>query len=105
MAFEIPHSCTLPTAKRPVRLAEFDTLLGSATSAERDDATHLTFHFDAVDGLEAQARDLTARESSCCSFFDFTVTKDAGQVTVGIRVTDQHASILDSLQSRTGQPA
>jgi hypothetical protein len=105
MAFEIPHSCTLPTAERPVRLAEFDTLLGSAASAERDDATHLTFYFDDVEGLEARARDLTARESSCCSFFDFNVARDADQVIVGIRVPDQHTSILDSLESRTGQPA
>lgn len=105
MAFEIPHSCTLPRTERPVRLAEFDTLLASATSVERDDGTHLTFYFDDGEGLEAQARDLTARESSCCSFFDFDVAKDAGQVIVGIRVPEQHASILDSLQSRTEQPA
>ena len=62
MALDIPHSCTLPTTERPVRLAEFDTLLGSATSAQRDYATHLTFYFDDAEGLEAQARDLTADE-------------------------------------------
>lgn len=105
MAFEIPHSCTLPTAERPIRLREFDTLLGLATSAEREAATHLTFYFDDVDGLEAQARDLTARESSCCSFFDFKVAKDADQVLVGVGVPAQHSAILDSLQSRAGQRA
>lgn len=105
MAFEIPDSCALPTAARPVRLAEFDTLLGSATSAVRADATHLTFYFDDIDGVEAQARDLTARESSCCSFFDFTVAADGGHVIVGIRVPEQHADILDSLESRARQRA
>ncbi|MEO5922010.1 MAG: hypothetical protein ABIQ01_12800 [Pseudolysinimonas sp.] len=105
MAFEIPHSCTLPTAERPIRLAEFDTLLESATLAKRDNAMHLTFYFDDAKGLEAQARDLTARESSCCSFFDFNVANDGGQIIVGIGVPDQHASILNSLQSRTGLPA
>ena len=88
-----------------MRLAEFDSLLGSARSAEREDPTHLTLYFDEVDGLEAQARDLTARESSCCSFFGFNVANDHGQVIVGIQVPDQHTSILDSMQSRTGRPA
>ena len=104
MAFEIPHSCTLPTAERPVRLAEFHTLLDSATTSQRHDDTHLTLCFDDADGLEAQARELTARESSCCSFFDFNVAKDAGQVIVGIQVPGQYSSILDSLESRNGLP-
>jgi len=105
MAFEILHSCSLPTAERPVRLAEFDELLSSATSAERGGPTLLTFHFDDRDGLEAQARDLTARESDCCSFFEFSVVKGAGEVRVEVRVPEPHAGILDSLQSRAGQPA
>lgn len=105
MAFQVPYSCTLPTAERPVRLDEFTELLGSARSSERDDLTHLTVYFDNADGLADRARNLAARESSCCSFFDFTVAANAGDVIVGIRVPDQHSAILDSLESRSGQHA
>jgi len=105
MAFEIPHSCTLPTAERPVRLAEFDRLLGLAASTKRHGATHLSFSFPDADGTFDRALDLTARESSCCSFFDFEVARGAGRVLVGVRVPEQHADILDSLESRLTEEA
>ncbi|RSM64897.1 hypothetical protein DMB66_18460 [Actinoplanes sp. ATCC 53533] len=49
MSFVVPDAGTLPTAKQQLRLA------GPV-------------------GLAATARDLTARETECCSFFTFTVT-------------------------------
>jgi hypothetical protein len=30
MSFEVPAACTLPTAARPLRLAEFDALFATA---------------------------------------------------------------------------
>jgi hypothetical protein len=31
----VPSACTLPTAEQPLRVAEFDALFATATSAER----------------------------------------------------------------------
>jgi hypothetical protein len=106
MAFDIPQACTLPSAEQPIRLREFDELLASTVrSTKRDSATHLTFRLRGDDDLEAVARDLTAREAECCSFFDFSIGVEAGEVVLGIGVPEQHASILDSLQARTGVTA
>lgn len=106
MAFEIPEACTLPTAERPIRLAEFDRLLiGSARSSTRDSATRLILRLQGEDTLEAITRDLAARETECCSFFDFTVAADDDDVVLGIIVPPQHTAILDSLQARSGVTA
>lgn len=103
MAFDIPQACTLPTAERPIRLAEFDDLLTrSVRSAKRDSATHLTLRLRGDEHLEAVTRDLAARESMCCSFFEFTVAADGDGVELGIGVPAQHATILDSLHTRSG---
>ncbi|CAM3769704.1 hypothetical protein OCAE111667_25425 [Occultella aeris] len=104
MAFEIPDACTLPTAERPVRLAEFDELLtGPVRSADRESPTRLTLRLHSSDDdLEEITRDLAAREAQCCSFFGFTVAADGSDVVLGIEVPPQHTSILDSLQARSG---
>ncbi len=68
-----PDACTLPTAEGPLRLAEFDTLYATAVHRiERGDRT-VRMHLTGPDGLAAHVRDLTARESECCSFFAFTL--------------------------------
>ena len=103
MVFEIPQACTLPTVERPGRLAELDELLAdSVRCVERNTDTHLTVRLRNHEGLDALVRDLVARESGCCSFFDFAVTEDADDLVLGIGVPTRHASILDSLQSRAG---
>jgi len=99
MPFQIHDVCRLPTSERPIRLAEFDALLTTATSVERDAATRLTFAFHDADDVHARATDLTARESSCCSFFSFDVARAGGEVLVGIQVSDRHVGILDALES------
>ena len=65
-------ACTLPTAERPLRLAEFDDLFATAVRRveRRDDAVRI--HLEGDRGLGAEVRDLTAREARCCSFFSFT---------------------------------
>ena len=105
MAIDIPHACTLPTADRPVRLAEFARLFATATSTTRHDATHLTVAFDEAAGLVSKVRDLAARESSCCSFFDFTVASSGGRVVLDITVDLTHADILDALELLAGELA
>ncbi|MBG0563392.1 hypothetical protein [Actinoplanes aureus] len=105
MSFMVPDACTLPTAERPLRLAEFDDLLATAVrGVEQVDATHARLHLTGPAGLEARVRDLTVREVGCCSFFTFTTTAErvAGgeAVVLDIEVPAAYAGVLASLAQR-----
>jgi hypothetical protein len=102
MGFDVPDACTLPTAERPLRLAEFDDLF--ATAVRRVDpvsATHARLHVTGPTGLADRVRDLAARETECCSFFTFTTMPepagDGEAVVLGIEVPAAHADVLASL--------
>jgi hypothetical protein len=100
MSFEVPDACTLPTAARPLRLAEFDALFATALRRqERISARHLRMTLAGDDGLAETTRDLTARESACCSFFDFTITPTGDGVVLDIEVPAVHAAVLDGLSA------
>ncbi len=102
MAFDIPSACTLPTADRPVRLKEFDDLLATSTRrGERRSATSLALHLSGADGLEEATRDLAARETECCSFFEFEVRSSDDEVILDVTVPPQYADILDALEAKS----
>ncbi|MET8230820.1 MerR family transcriptional regulator [Micromonospora sp. NPDC005298] len=106
----IPGSCRLPTAERPVRVAEFDRFFaGSVRWFDRPSAGHLRLHLAGSEAVERAARDLSARESACCSFFTFEITRDGPDaVTMEVRVPAAHVGILDALAERMrprGTPA
>ncbi len=106
MAFEVPASCTLPTAEQPVRVAEFDALFADSLRArERFDAGHLRLSFAGGDSVAAAVRDLVARESTCCSFFEFTVSADEDRVLLDVVVPPSHAEVLDGLAGMAGAAA
>jgi hypothetical protein len=99
---EIPDDCTLPTAERPLRLAEFDALFAtSLRQVEPVTSTEARMRLAGPAGLEATVRDLTARETECCSFFTFTVTREAAAdgeaVTLDIEVPAPYADVLAAL--------
>jgi hypothetical protein len=103
MSLTVPVACTLPTAERPLRLAELDDLFTAVRDVESVSATHARLHLTGPPGLEATVRDLTARESECCSFFTFTVTPaPAGgeALILDIEVPAQYADVLVSLAGR-----
>jgi hypothetical protein len=78
----VPTACTLPTVDRPLRPAEFDELFATALRGQhRLSATTLRWEFDPA--AQAAARDLTGRESSCCSFFAFAFTPAAARTVAG----------------------
>jgi hypothetical protein len=92
---EIPEACTLPTADRPLRLAEFDALFTtSLVAVDLITPTHARLR---LTGPMAAVRDLTARESECCSFFTFTVR---GNI-LDIEVPASYADVLAALVART----
>ncbi len=96
----VADACTLPTAERPLRLAEFDTLfrdhLGSVT---RDDDV-VRLHLSGPPGLLERTRDLTARESACCSFFDFRLNGTDADAVLEVRVPPARRDVLAALADR-----
>ena len=94
-----PEACTLPTVERPVRLAEFDDLFATALLAQhRPSATVLRWDLDPA--AEARARELTGRESNCCSFFVFTFDPGDEVLRLDVRVPAAHVEVLDALAAR-----
>ena len=94
---EISEFCTLPTAERPFRVAEFDRLFAEhLRRADRVDAQTLDLTLDPESLTTVE--DLTARETECCSFFTFTLT---GTTEVHLRITvpPTQTAVLDGLLS------
>ena len=93
----VPAACTLPAAERPLRVAEFgDLFISAVREVTRPARTHARLVIDG--SAEVTTRDLVARESACCSFFDFVITDAGADVFVlDVRVPPEHANVLDGL--------
>jgi hypothetical protein len=94
-----PEACTLPTVERPLRLAEFEDLFATALRGQqRLSPTALRWRLDPA--AEPAARDLTVRESACCSFFSFSFARDGDAVRLDVLVPAAHVDVLDALADR-----
>ncbi|MEW2381839.1 hypothetical protein AB0873_07080 [Micromonospora sp. NPDC047707] len=98
----VPDACTLPTVERPLRLAEFDQFFAAAVrGVDRPSAQHLRLRLDGAAQVEETARDLTAREASCCSFFAFDLSRSGPEaLALDVRVPAAHVDVLDALAER-----
>jgi hypothetical protein len=96
------EACTLPTAKRPLRLTEFDELFATAVrSIERSGDTSARLLLVGDAGLAERTRRLANAESSCCSFFTFGVTAlEEGQVAFDVEVPPAYADVLAGVVTR-----
>lgn len=102
-----PAACTLPTVEQPLRLAEFDALFRDhVQGVEKESLTRARLSLRGPNGLGELVRDLTARESECCSFFTFTITPgparpdDRERLLLDIEVPAAHADVLTALADR-----
>jgi hypothetical protein len=96
-----PQSCTLPTAERPVRVTEFDQFFSDAVRGVRRRApTWLSLDLEPAAESAARAADLALRETTCCSFFTFTLTVAGGALQMGVSVPDNYVEVLDALAAR-----
>jgi hypothetical protein len=93
-------ACTLPTADRPLRLAEFDTLFATAVRSVERRGSGVRLHLAGGEGLVAEVRDLTAREASCCAFFTFGLDGTDDDLTLDISVPSARQDILAALADR-----
>lgn len=106
----VPQSCTLPTAERPLRAAEWDALFAERrASPSRPEALRLRVVLADGPGVGERVRELTERESGCCSFFTFATGRDedrhGGRLWLDITVDPAHAAVLDALAARIGAGA
>jgi hypothetical protein len=99
-------ACTLPTAERPLRVAEFDDLFAMTLRAVRRDdaATRARLLLAGDDALPQRVQRLADVETECCSFFTFAVTPLPGgedaTVALDIEVPTAHAGVLTALVDR-----
>ncbi|MGV9666225.1 hypothetical protein [Nocardia niigatensis] len=95
----VPSACTLPTVEQPIRVAEFDQFFAtSARTTRRPGPDRLEVVVDP--GAEARARELSGRESSCCSFFTFDFTTAPDGLVMGVRVPAAYIEVLDAFAAR-----
>ncbi|MFF0723744.1 hypothetical protein [Streptomyces sp. NPDC004134] len=109
----VPRSCTLPTAERPLRVAEWDALFAAGpVSLSRPEPLRLRLVLADGPGVAERVRELAAREGGCCSFFTFTTGpgaggtagrgggRTAGTLWLDVAVDPAHAAVLDALAAR-----
>jgi hypothetical protein len=96
-----PDACTLPTAERPIRIAEFDDLFATAvTWVERPSATRLRLGLPADPEVAGRAASLAVRESDCCAFFTFTLNASGPDMRFEVTVPGAYTEVLDGLAAR-----
>jgi hypothetical protein len=95
------EACTLPTAERPLRLADFDDLFTALESVEWSGETHARLLLAGDQSFADRARRLADAETSCCSFFSFGVSSlEEGVVALDVEVPPAYADVLTGLVAR-----
>jgi hypothetical protein len=101
-----PDACTLPTAERPLRAADFDAVFAATVRGlDRVGPTRLRLDLEPSPQAAARTAELAAAETGCCSFFTFALTATAGGLTLDITVPQQYAPVLAALADRAGAAA
>lgn len=94
-------ACTLPTVAQPLRLHEFDSLLGTAVqSVERLGPLSVRLSLVPTPEVAASTANLLVRETACCSFFRFNLAATAGHLVLDVLVPEPYADVLHGLTSR-----
>jgi hypothetical protein len=94
----VPQACTLPTAERPLRVAELDALCAeSVLGVERVEPHRLRLRLRATPWTAGRAAELMTRETGCCAFFTFTLTATTGTLSLEIGVPSRQVTVLDAL--------
>lgn len=100
-------ACTLPTAERPLRLAEFDDLFRQSVVAVDRGALSVRLTLRGAPDLRDRVADLAARETECCSFFAFTLDGDGDgdddALVLAISVPAARSAILHALAARAAE--
>ena len=98
-------ACTMPTAERPLRLAEFDALFSGSVRSVAYQRDVARMHLTGPAGLRERVRDLAERETACCSFFSFVVDGASDDVMLEVTVPPEHRGVLKALVTRAVEMA
>ena len=80
-----------------MRAAEFDELFHAAHEVRPLRPGHVSLQFDHDPALAAQAAELAARETACCSFFTFTLIVSGGMLRMDITAPAGQHAVVDAL--------
>ena len=93
-------ACTLPTAERPLRLAEFEDLFADHLTVTTWVGDRLRLSLSGDAGLREQVADLTARENAVLLVLRLhAVDGSADAVVLEVGVPAQRQEILDALDA------
>lgn len=92
----VPASCMLPTVERPLRENAFADLFASSLAGVERTSSETARLVLAPESF-VRARDLAARESSCCSFFTFDFREIDGAAVMSVTVPAARVPVLDAL--------
>lgn len=102
---QVPVECTLPTAEQPLRVAEFNDVFALVRAVQRPAPARLLLALRPAPGRAQAVRDLAARESTCCSFFDFTVHDQDDEVVLEVTVPPAQLGVLEAMAEHAQQVA
>jgi hypothetical protein len=97
------EACTLPTADRPIRLAELEALFAEAVLRVDRDGDVVRLRMAGPAGLRDRVQDLADRESSCCSFFTFDLAGSDADLVLTVAVPPAHRAILTAIADRAAE--
>jgi len=97
-----PRACTLPTAERPFRAAEFDDLFAhdvvGVFGADASRGVRLELRADP--DVASRAAHLAVREAGCCSFFSFGLDVGDGTLALTVSAPPAYQAVLTALATR-----
>jgi hypothetical protein len=98
----VPATCALPTEQQPLRVAEFDDLFRDRLAlVSRAGSSTLELTLTGGEDVAAAAKDLAARETDCCSFFSFDVSRPNDHtVRMRVDVPPSQGAVLTALFER-----
>lgn len=94
---EQPIACTLTPGEAVHRLGEWRSLIGEAAGPPQRTDRGARVHFPHTPDLERRVRALAAAETACCSFFEFDVRADGGDLTLDIEAPDDAQPLVEEL--------
>jgi hypothetical protein len=93
-----PADCSLSPAGRQARAADFSAMFAETVRRiERPERTRLRLELEPGPAVASRVAELAAAETSCCSFFTFTLTATAGSLALEITVPRAQTAVLDAL--------
>ena len=101
-----PDACTLPKVEQPLRVDEFEAVFAAyMRQVEEVSPTKVRMTLAGPDELAEQIQDLVERETACCSFFTFTLSKSRSNqpelaLHLDIEVPADYTEVLTALANR-----